>query len=110
MDTAEVERMIEESLPAIREKFKNAIAEQIEHHAVEEAMALVKAHVAEWATTHILPEIAKTLTAEKDGILDAANAAAKQIGVQIANAIAAQAAENLSAGYRIRKVCEALFQ
>ncbi len=110
METAEVERMIEESLPAIREKFKNAIAEQIERHAVEQAVALVKAQVAEWTTANILPEIAKMLVAEKGGIIEAAQEAAKQIGVQMAAALATQAAENMTRNWNLRKIVEAMFQ
>lgn len=108
LTTEQVNEAIADCLPNVLAGLRNEIQERALSEAKRVAIAEVNAVVVEWVKKNVVPEVHKTLTESKDGLVAMADDMAAGITQALADALTDQLKQKLKNSWERKKIFEAL--
>jgi hypothetical protein len=107
MQTAE--ELVALALPSVVEGLKRELANKIEWQVKEDAAKLVSAHVQEYVTAEILPEVTKVLVESKSGLISLAGQLGPAIVEAVSSHLQASLKERLEKSWQRDAIFKAMF-
>lgn len=110
MDIDDVNKLLEEIKPDIKESIKKELLSSLSWDVKEQALKQIKECIKGFIETEVIPEVQKDLVENKDGLISVGKSAAPLIVEELAKGMAKSVAEKLESSYSRNDMLKGLFK